>query len=173
MSWSDPTNRRRALRLAVASTALLALPGCLRPMLAETAPGGQIIGQVDLPPIKDRLGRVMTRTLESRLGRTGADPRFRLEVDQRLSERGLLIAQDNAVTRRQITAQARFRLYETGSAEPVLEGEVVNETGFDETASLFASRTTRRAIEERLIRDLAERIARRVQARAPTLLAAG
>ncbi|MEO0959657.1 MAG: hypothetical protein AAFY66_14535 [Pseudomonadota bacterium] len=70
-------------------------------------------------------------------------------------------------------ATAVMRLFRDGVPEPVLQDILVSEAGFDETASLFASRTTERDIEERLVRDLAERISRRVLARASQIEAAG
>lgn len=163
--------RRRALALVAAGAGGAALSGCLRPMLAETAPAAEIAGKVALPPIDSRLGRIFTKTLEARLGKPGADPPYRLEVERQQEERGLLVAQDNAVTRIQIRQTARFRLYARGQAEPLMDESLSSEAGFDETASLYSSRVTRRRVEERLARDLAERIARRIQARAPQLLA--
>jgi hypothetical protein len=142
-------------------------------MLTEGTDASQLRGSVALPPVRDRLGRVMNDVLRSRLGRPGATPSFRLEVNRELSERGLLVQQDNAVTRNNITAVARFALYRGGVVEPVLEGTLVSEAGFDQTASLYASRTTKRDVEERLMRDLGERIARRILARAPSLAQAG
>ncbi|MEM6944248.1 MAG: hypothetical protein AAF565_10915 [Pseudomonadota bacterium] len=114
----------------------------------------------------------MNETFEDRLGKP-SEPRYRLEVNTRIRERGLLVAQDNAVTRLQLNAIAVMRLFRSGSVEPVMEEVLVSEAGFDQTASLYASRTTRRDIEERLARDLAERISRRVLAAAGRLEATG
>jgi len=169
MSWCD---RRGLLGLAMTAAAL-ATSGCFRPMLAEGAPAAALRDAIALPPVEGRLSRVLVETLQSRLGRGGADARFSLSVDQDFDERGLLIRQDNAVTRIQVRARARYRLTAAGAAEPVLEGSIISEAGYDQTASLFATRTTRRAVQERLSRDLAERLARRILANADRLGATG
>ncbi|MEL6265918.1 MAG: LPS assembly lipoprotein LptE [Pseudomonadota bacterium] len=151
----------------------LALAGCFRPMLASNTAASELRGQVDLPRVDGRLGRELTIALERQLGRPVATPPYRLEVERELSERGVLVAEDNAITRVQLTAIARWRLYRRGEIEPVDRGVAISEAGFDETASLFASRTTRRDVEERLARDLADRIATRLLARADRYVVAG
>ncbi|MGF1553103.1 MAG: LPS assembly lipoprotein LptE [Paracoccaceae bacterium] len=161
------------MRLGLAAGIGIALPGCLRPMLAEESEASAVRGRVALPPVTDRLSRAMNDVLQSRLGRPGPDPTLRLVVDRQLSERGLLVQQDNAVTRINVTAIARFALYRDGVAEPVLEERLVSEAGFDQTASLYASRTTKRDVEDRLMRDLGERIARRVLVRTRSSEATG
>lgn len=168
MSWSDgPDRRRRALLAGAALAGCLALGGCFRPMLAEGTAADALRGQVALPSVGTRFGYEMNEVLERRLGEAPPqDAPWRLEIDTDLAERGLLVRQDNAVTRIQLTATARMRLYRAGESEPAVTGEFVSEAGFDETASLYASRVTRAEIEDRLARDLAERIARRVLARA-------
>lgn len=164
--------RRRAALGLLAGFGAVTLSGCFRPMLAKTETGRGLYGKVALPPVRDRFSNAMNETLESRLG-PPADTAYRLEVEMRVTERGLLVAQDNAVTRIQLTGRAQFRLFRDGEPEPVLDDSVFTEAGFDETASLYASRTTRRDIEERIARDLGERIARRVLARGQALEASG
>lgn len=170
MSWYD---RRGALRLGLQAMVATGLAGCFRPMLAEDTAASALRGEVALPPVRDRLSRAMNDVLQSRLGRPGVDPTFRLVVNRELGERGLLVQQDRAVTRINVTAVARFALYRDGLADPVLEGRLVSEAGYDQTASLYASRTTKRDVEERLMRDLGERIARRVLVRAGALAETG
>lgn len=135
-------------------------------MLAEGGAGSALQGQVDLPEIDDRLSRVMSVRLEKRLGRPAQTAPYRLEVDQDFQRRGLLVAQDNAITRVQLRGTAKWALYRRGETDPIDQGEVSSEAGFDQTASLFASQTTERDVERRLAEDLAERIARRLLARA-------
>ncbi|MEM9813061.1 MAG: LPS assembly lipoprotein LptE [Pseudomonadota bacterium] len=172
MSSSERTTRRKVLTSLSVGAAAWSLSGCFRPMLAEGSAANELRGRVALPPVNGRLGYVMNETFESRLGRPGQTD-YRLEVTTRLADRGLLVAQDNTVTREQVRATAVMRLFRDGVPEPVLQDILVSEAGFDETASLFASRTTERDIEERLVRDLAERISRRVLARASQIEAAG
>ncbi|MEM6486708.1 MAG: LPS assembly lipoprotein LptE [Pseudomonadota bacterium] len=145
------------------------MAGCFRPMLAEQSPSQAVVGEIVLPDIDSRLSRVLVRRLEDRLGRGGPNAVYRLEVDQQLAKRGLLVAQDNAITRIQLLASATYRLFRVGEAEPALSGTVRAEAGYDETTSLFASRAAERDVEERLSREIAEQIARRILARAGRL----
>lgn len=161
-------DRRRVLLLAGAASLLA---GCFRPMLAEDSAGGQLRGKVALPPVGDRFGFYLHDSLESRLGRP-SDPIYRLEVRTQVTESGLLVAQDNTITRLRLRARARYRLFRDGETKPVIDDVVVSESGFDSTASLYASRTTRKDIENRLAKDLGDRIARRLYAQAGRIEAA-
>ena len=166
MSWSDPT-RRALLGLSLAGLA----GGCFRPMLAERAPARALDGRIALPVMSGRTGYHLTRRLEDRLG-TPRSPDYRLEVDLALRTRGLAIAQDRAITRRTVTATARWRLVRPGRDAPVLAGTELAESGYNETGALYATRVTARDIERRLAEEVAERIARTIQARAGTVAAA-
>jgi hypothetical protein len=53
----------------------------------------------------------------------------------------------------------------------VLHGRTLSQSGYNSTASLFATRQARLDIERRLARDLGERIARSLLARASTIVA--
>lgn len=164
MSWSD---RRRVLR---AGLAVLALPlgGCFRPMLAESGAAGDIRGRVALPEIEGRFGYHLYSSLEDRLG-TPAEPLWRLEVETDVTEDDLAITPDSAITRKSLTAKANYRLTRIDGGEPVLSDSVISQSGYNSTASLYATRAVRRETEERLARDLGERIARRVLAAAGRL----
>ena len=167
MSWSEPT-RRGLLALTLAGLA----GGCLRPMLAEDGRARALTGRIELPAVAGRRGYHLSRRLAARLG-TPTDPQFRLEVDLAFRSRGLAIAQDRAITRRTVTATARWRLLRPGrDGPPVLTGRERAESGYNETGSLYASQVTARDIERRLAEELAERIARTIQARADTVAAA-
>ncbi|MEM6680207.1 MAG: hypothetical protein AAF675_20275 [Pseudomonadota bacterium] len=168
------TLQRRGAFGVLGALMVAGLGGCFRPMLAEGGPASEVRGRIALPPVQNRISRVVNDTLENRLGAPQAgETDFRLEVGIRFSERGLLVTQDSDITRVQMTAVAEMRLYRNGEVAPVLADLLSNEAGFDETASLYASRTARRDVEERLARALAERIALRVLARAERLSATG
>lgn len=163
MSWSEP-GRRAVLALFLSGLA----GGCFRPMLAEGTRARETSGRIALPAIDGRKGYYLTRRLRDRLGAPRA-PDFRLGVDLALERRGLAISQDRAVTRRTVTATARWRLVRSDSGDPVLEGRERAQSGYNETGALYATRVTARAIERRLVEEIAERIARTIQARAETL----
>ena len=157
--------RRRVLAGCAAALAAGALGGCFQPMLAADSPGAALTGRIRLPQFDDRFGYHLNRSLRGRLGRTRAAD-YRLEIATRIEKENLAIAQDNAVTRISLTAIADWKLYRQGAAEPVLRGRTVSQSGYNSTASLFATREVKRDIERRLAHDLGERIARSVLARA-------
>ncbi|MEM6974075.1 MAG: LPS assembly lipoprotein LptE [Pseudomonadota bacterium] len=176
MSWSKHPSRsiaRRSLLLLGSAAILSSLSGCLRPMLAEGGTSDTLRGQIALPAISDRLSRAMSVRLEKRLGEPVATPLYRLEVSRNFERRGLLVTQDNDITRIQLRGTAEWRLFRRGELEPVDKGVVSSEGGYDQTASLFASRTTERDVERRLAEDMAERIARRLLARADRYIQTG
>ncbi|MCH8168138.1 MAG: hypothetical protein IIC03_09450 [Proteobacteria bacterium] len=183
MSWSERRNvsRRRAVaqlgaRLLLGGLLAGLAGGCLRPMLAADSPSSALIGRVRLPEFDDRFGFYLNASLRDRLGRAAAED-FRLEVETRIERADLAIAQDNAVTRISLTATADWALYPAGGAAPaprgpILQGRAVSQSGYNSTASLFATRAAKLDIERRLARDLGERIARSLLARAGGILAA-
>ena len=147
---------------------VLALGGCFRPMLAEDGKASALRNRIELPPIEGRFGYYLGESLEDRLGRPKS-PEYRLDVRTSLTERGLAVAQNNAVTRVILIASASWALWREGEARPVLQDTVRAQSGHNATASLYATRQTRRDIERRLARDLGERISRAILARATTL----
>ena len=168
MSWSD----RRQLLANLGGAWLLGgvLAGCFRPMLAEDGPSTALVGRIRLPEFDNRFGYYLNDSLRDRLGRTQAED-FRLEVKTGIRRSNLAIAQDNSVTRISLTAVADWALYPAGGSapapqEPVLQGRAVSQSGYNSTASLFATRAAKLDIERRLARDLGERIARSLLARA-------
>ncbi len=146
------------------------LAGCFRPMLAEDSPSAALIGRVRLPEFDDRFGFHLNASLRDRLGRPETEE-FRLEVKTRIEKSDLAITQDNSVTRIRLTATADWALYPAGSSEPVLRDRAVSQSGYNSTASLFATRAAKLDIERRLARDLGERIARSLLARARGIVA--
>lgn len=172
MSSSD----RRQVLTRLGGMLLLAGPlgGCFRPMLAEDSPSAMLIGRIRLPKFNGRFGYHLNGSLRDRLGRPQAEA-FRLEVKTQITRSNLAIAQDNAVTRVSLTAVANWALYRidrgAGGSGPVLQGRAVSQSGYNSTASLFATRAAKQDIERRLARDLGERIARSLLARAGSISA--
>lgn len=140
------------------------LGGCFRPMLAENSPSAGMIGRIRLPDFDDRFGYYLNDSLRDRLGRPNSDE-FRLAVKTRIERSNLAITQNNALTRISLTATADWALYAKEGTEPLLKGKLVSQSGYNSTASLFATRAAKQDIERRLARDLGERISRAVLAR--------
>lgn len=166
MSWFD----RRAILGSGLAALSLPLAGCFRPMLAETGAADDLRGRIALPEIDGRFGYHLYRSLEQRLG-TPADPVWRLEIRTSLEEDDLAITPDSAITRKSLTAKADYRLLRIDGGAPVLADTVYSQSGYNSTASLYATRVVARDTEERLARDLGERIARRILAAAGRLAA--
>jgi len=137
-------------------------------MLAEGSPSEAMIGRVRLPEFDDRFGYYLNDSLRDRLGRPRSED-FRLEVKTRIERSNLAIARDNAVTRISLTAIADWALYSIEGTEPLFKDRSVSQSGYNSTASLFATRAAKQDIERRLARDLGERIARALLARAADL----
>jgi LPS-assembly lipoprotein len=160
--WSS--DRRRVL----AGIGLLALGGCFRPMLAENDAAHAIRHRIALPPVDGRFDHYLVKALEDRLG-APQDPAFVLSVLPELTERGIAVTQDDAVTRITLRVQAAWALRRSGGAEPLIADVAFSQSGYNATTSLFATRQTRLEIERRLARDIGERIARAILARADEL----
>lgn len=166
------SERRRVLASFALGGAAWLLAGCFRPMLAENRPAHALLGRVALPEVDDRFSYYLNRSLAERLG----EPRsadFRLEVATATERDQLAITQDGAVTRIGLTVVADWTLHRKGEAEPVLNGRAVSQSGYNSTASLFATREVQRDVERRLARDLGERISLQLLAQADGLAAAG
>jgi len=157
--------------LAVVSLPGSLLSGCFRPMLAEGGAPAGLIGRVQLPQFDDRFGYYLNDSLRDRLGRTETAA-FRLEVHSRIEREDLAITQDNAVTRLRLTAVADWALYPVDGGEAILKDRTMSQSGYNSTASLFATRAAKLDVERRLAQDLGERIARSILARAGTVDAA-
>lgn len=157
-------------RAAIAGLGVLLLGGCFRPMLAETGTASDIRHRVALPPVGGRFDHYLVRSLEDRLGEP-QDPDFVLEVVSTLTERGIAVTRDAAVTRITLIVRAQWSLWRTGEPKPLISDTAYSESGYNQTSSLFGTRAARLEIERRLARDIGERIARGILARADALAA--
>jgi LPS-assembly lipoprotein len=162
--WSS--DRRRL----IAGIGLLALGGCFRPMLAENDAARALRHRVALPPVDGRFDHYLVESLEDRLGEA-REPDFVLGVSSALTERGVAITQDDAVTRITLEVRSVWSLRRSGATEPLIADVEFSQSGYNATTSLFATRQTRLEIERRLARDIGERIARAILARADELAA--
>lgn len=157
---------RRGLILGLA--AATTLPGCFRPMLAEGGRAHALRGRIALPEPDGRFGYHLRRSLEDRLGRPGTTD-WRLLVELKTEERGLAIAQDNAVTRVTVVVSARWQLVPVGGGKAVISDDLLVQAGYNSTGSLFATREADRDVRRRLAREIGHRISRSILARAGEL----
>lgn len=162
--WSS--DRRRF----IAGVGLLALGGCFRPMLAENDAARVIRHRIALPRVDGRFDHYLVESLEDRLG-APQDPVFVLSAASEVTQRGIAVTQDDAVTRITLQVETAWSLRRAGETEPLIADVAFSQSGYNATTSLFATRQTRLEIERRLARDIGERIARSILARADELAA--
>jgi len=166
--WSP--DRRRLLRLGALALGASALAGCgFRPMYGRGEAVADLYGAIAYRTPEGRLGWMLRETLQRRLGRPGEAPTHALEADIKLADTGLAITEDSAITRYVVRGVSRWTLTGPPGFKP-LSGEVKSVSAYSATGSLFATRAARRGAEERVVRDLGERLATRVAGR---LAAAG
>ncbi len=157
-------------RTLIAGLGVLLLGGCFRPMLAESSDANELRHRVALPPVDGRFGFYLIKSLEDRLG-DPQDPEFVLNVTPTVTERGLAVTRDAAVTRITLVVRAPWSLWRRGGSAPLIKDVAYSESGYNATSSLFGTRAARQEIERRLARDIGERIARGILARADELAA--
>lgn len=157
-------------RTAIAGLGVLLLGGCFRPMLAETGAASDIRHRVALPAVDGRFDYYLIESLEDRLG-APQDPEFVLSITSTVTERGIAVTRDAAVTRITLVARSTWSLWRRGGSAPLISDVAYSESGYNATSSLFGTRAARQEIERRLARDIGERIARGILARADALAA--
>jgi LPS-assembly lipoprotein len=149
----------------MAGAALLVLGGCFRPMLAENDAARAIRHRIALPGVDGRFEHYLVQSLEDRLGKPG-ETDFVLEIVSEVSQQGIAVTQDDAVTRITLQVESAWTLRRAGETEPLIADVAFSQSGYNATTSLFATRQTRQEVERRLARDIGERIARAILARA-------
>ena len=154
------------MRRAVALVLLVvALSGCtLRPLYAGGASGHvvQTLRGVEVAPIAGRSGWLVRTALEDRLGRGGAEPVYRLEVELSDDITGFGIRSDNAVTRERRTLRARYRLVEAARGTVVLDATAGSDAGIDVVSSEYATVAAEQTALERLSVEIADQIVARI-----------
>ncbi|MFO7856994.1 MAG: LPS assembly lipoprotein LptE [Paracoccaceae bacterium] len=156
-------------RTLLAGAALLALGGCgYRPALGRRTESRALLGRTRVVTPEGRIGFALGESLRSRLGAGGASADHRLEADLAVSESGLAITSDSAVTRFVLRGTSRWRLTGPQAGEEGLSGTAESSTAYSATASLYATRAAQRDAESRLARDIGERIATTILAQLGT-----
>ena len=154
------------IALALPAALLAALAGCgLQPMYAGGGSGAvaQGLAGIDVPAIQGRTGWLGRNALTDRFrAGGGAAPRYRLDV--RLDERleGLGILADDTVTRERLTLRARYQLVDIATEAIVLDASDGTDAGIDVVSSEYAVVAAEESAQERLAKDLADRITARV-----------
>lgn len=148
---------------------MLALAGCgFTPAYGPAGGASALRGRIALSDPEDRAAFDLHARLEDRLGRAEA-PVFRL--DSKIATRRLSggITEANAVTRFTLEGSADWSLVRLASGEVALRGRAESFTGYSATGSTVAGLAAEEDARARLMRILADQIATRLIAAAPTL----
>jgi LPS-assembly lipoprotein len=152
-------------RLLILSLILL-LGGCgLRPLYSGGGSGqvAQTLRSIDIPPIgHGRAGWLVRTALEDRIGKGGASPRYRLEVELDDDIVGFGLRSGNAVTRERRTLRARYRLVDASVGTVLLDATAGSDAGIDVVSSEYATVAAEQTALERLAVEVADQIVSRV-----------
>lgn len=118
-----------------------------------------MLGRTRIVTPDGRIGFALGESLRSRFGAAGASADHRLEADLAVTESGLAITSNSAVTRFVLRGTSRWLLTGPTAGEDGLSGTAESSTAYSATASLYATRAAQRDAETRLARDIGERIA--------------
>lgn len=145
---------------------LLSLTACgLQPMYAGGGSGAIARGLagIDVPAIEGRSGWLVRNALTDRFGASGAAAsRYRLDV--RLDEKleGLGVLGNDSVARERLALRARYQLVDAATGAILLDATDGTDAGIDVVSSDYAVIAAEQSAEERLAKDLADRITARV-----------
>ena len=154
------------MRIAFALLASLALSACgLQPMYAGGGTGAvaQGLGAIEVPAIEGRSGWLVRNALNDRFhAGSAAAPRYRLDV--RLDEKleGLGVLGNDSISRERLALRARYQLVDAESGDIMLDATDRTDAGIDVVSSEYAVIAAEQSAEERLAKDLADRITARV-----------
>lgn len=152
-------NRRSLLALP------LALAACgFTPVYGTGGTGAQLRGQVVVQEPSTQAGYLLTRHLETRLGRSGAAARYALDLGIDTREEGLAINAVGDITRFNLTGEVTYALRDTNAGTVVTSGKVHNFTAYSTIGTTVATLAAERDAVERLMVILGDQITTRLYA---------
>jgi len=143
-------------------TGLAALAGC--GFAPAYGPGGRataLRGRIEVQEPDTRAGYLLTRDLESRLGRSSM-ARYALVPDIVLDSEAIAIDRRNVAGRFNIIGSVRYTLTDRQTGETVSTGKVDNFTAYSARGTPVATRAARRDAEARLMTILADQLVTRL-----------
>ncbi|KEJ90432.1 LPS assembly lipoprotein LptE [Sulfitobacter donghicola] len=146
---------------------LIALPFALAacgftPAYGPEGAGTKLRGQVLVQEPSSQAGYLLTRHLETRLGRSGSSARYALDLNIVLKQDGLAINTAGDTTRFNLTGRVNYALRDTNSGDVLSSGEVENFTAYSATGTTVASLAAERDAVERLMNILGDQITARL-----------
>jgi LPS-assembly lipoprotein len=110
-----------------------------------------------------RVGQQLSNALEERLYATGVDkPRYRLQLRVTENSEGFGFRPDESVTRYGLRLRADYQLVEIATSRIVLDESTQTYNSYDVSQSDFATAMAERDMEDRLAKDLSDRIVSRL-----------
>lgn len=150
---------------------LAALGGCgFRPLYgggSGSGPGA-LFGSVRVEAAKrGELPFRLREALIKNLRPARADAPLTLEVAAQVTRDGLLIEDDDEITRYNLTLVVKYRIYRgnsDGTVPPLFAGEARSIAAFNATASQYATLVSEREVQARAAEDIADKIVKRLAA---------
>ena len=147
---------------------LAMLAGCgFAPVYAPGGGGDALLGQVRVTAPDSRAGFLLTREIETRLGRVDA-ARYELRPVIDLRTEAIAIDRSNVAARFNILGTVRYTLIDLESDAVADRGEVTNFTGYSAFGTPVATQAAQRDAEARLMQMLADQMLTRLAAAAAT-----
>ena len=163
MSWS----RRKAAAIGLA---LLLSGGCgFEPLYDEGGAASRLKNAVIFEASGDDLGFELEGALTKRFGSPSA-PRYVVKVRTSLHERETVAGGLGGFERYELSGAGQFEVRAIGDGEVKYEGIVQGSAAYSSTRETFHTLTARRDARRRLVVQLADRIARRLEAAAESWL---
>ncbi len=145
---------------------LAALAGCgFAPAYAPGGGGAALMGQIGVTAPDSRAGFLLTREIETRLGRPSA-PRYELRPAISLVSEAIAIDRSNVAARFNLIGTVQYALTDLETGEVVDRGKVTNFTGYSSFGTPVATQAAQRDAEARLMQMLADQMLTRLTAAA-------
>jgi LPS-assembly lipoprotein len=143
----------------------LALAACgFTPVYGTGGTGAKLRGQVLVQEPSTQAGYLLTRHLETRLGRSGGGPRYALDLIIASDEEGLAVNSAGDITRFNLLGRVDYVLRDMGAGTIVTSGKVESFTAYSATGTTVASLAAERDAVERLMVILGDQITARLYA---------
>jgi len=143
----------------------LALAACgFSPVYGTDGTGTKLRAQVLVEEPSTQEGYLLTRNMETRLGRSGSNARYILSYTITTKEDGLAISESDETTRYNIIGKVAYSLQDTTTGTVVTSGNVENFTAYSATGTTVATLAAEQDALERLMVILADQITTRLYA---------
>lgn len=153
---------RRSLLLT-----LLTLPACgFRPLYGGgTGSGaGSLLGKVRIVAGKGELPFRLREALIENLRPAPAGAPLTLTISAKVTRDGLLIEDDDEITRYNLTLDVDYALRRAGNPAALYENKARSIAAYNATASQYATLVSEREVQARAAEDVADKITRRLAA---------